>query len=137
MNFVLDCSVTIPWLRDDHSDPYAEAVLESLENYYAYVPILWSYEVANALVTAQRKNLVSPSQTAQFLDQIRDMNIVVQTIHDLKHDHLLVDLGHSYGLTAYDSAYLKLAMVRGLPMATHDEALKKACKRAGVSLYKP
>lgn len=137
MNFVLDCSVTIPWLRDDQPDPYADAVLESLKDRYAYVPVLWSYEVANALVIAQRRNVVSASQAAQFLDQIRDLNILVQTIHDLKHDQTLVALGHTYGLTAYDGAYLKLAMVRGLPLATRDEALKKACLKAGVLLFKP
>ncbi len=137
MNFVLDCSVTVPWLEGEGADPYSKSVLNSLTDCYAYVPVLWGYELANAIVTVQKRNVISPSQVEQFMEQIRGLNILVYAIHDLKHDQMLVEIGHSYGLTAYDSAYLKLAMVRGLPMATHDEALKKACQRAGVSLYKP
>lgn len=137
MNFVLDCSVTIPWLEGESADSYSKSVLESLNDRYAYVPALWGYELANALVTVQKRNVISASQAEQFMEQIRNLNILVQTIHDLKHDQALVNLAHTYNLTAYDSAYLKLAMVRGLPMATHDGALKKACQRAGVPLYRP
>lgn len=137
MNFVLDCSVTAPWLEGERADPYSRSVLESLEHRYALVPVLWSYELANALVTAQKRNIIAASQAEHFMEQVRDLNILVQTVHDMKYDQTLVALGHTYGLTAYDGAYLKLAMVRGLPLATRDEALKKACLKAGVLLFKP
>jgi predicted nucleic acid-binding protein len=38
-------------------------------------------------------------------------------------------------LTAYDGAYLELALRRGLPIATLDDQLKAAAKNVGVSLY--
>jgi predicted nucleic acid-binding protein len=137
MNFVLDCSVTIPWLLKDQADDYTEAVMDSLEDESALVPILWNYEVANTLITAQRKKLVSATEMTQFLEELRSLNILIQAVHDFKYDEMLVNLGTAYKLTAYDSAYLKLAMTEGLPMATQDKALKAACAEAGVALYKP
>jgi predicted nucleic acid-binding protein len=46
-----------------------------------------------------------------------------------------VHLARSHGLSAYDAAYLELAMRRGLPLATLDAKLRSAAVAAGVSLY--
>ena len=37
--------------------------------------------------------------------------------------------------TAHDTAYLELAIRRGLPLATIDGALKRAASAVGVELY--
>jgi predicted nucleic acid-binding protein len=39
-----------------------------------------------------------------------------------------------FRLTAYDAAYLELAMRRTVPLATLDEALLTACTAAAVAL---
>jgi predicted nucleic acid-binding protein len=41
-------------------------------------------------------------------------------------------LAARHGLSAYDAAYLELALRRTLPVATLDEALQKAMADAGV-----
>jgi len=46
----------------------------------------------------------------------------------------VLDLALEHGLTAYDAAYLDLAMRRGLPLATADARLRAACRTAGVTL---
>jgi predicted nucleic acid-binding protein len=38
-----------------------------------------------------------------------------------------------HDLTAYDAAYLELAMRRGCTLVTSDKALSRAAKRAGVT----
>ncbi len=43
-------------------------------------------------------------------------------------------LSREYGLTAYDAAYLDLAVESGLPLATLDPDLVRACKKADVGL---
>jgi predicted nucleic acid-binding protein len=43
-------------------------------------------------------------------------------------------LSRKYGLTAYDAAYLDLALERGLPLATLDEDLMRASRTAGIEL---
>jgi len=37
-------------------------------------------------------------------------------------------------LTAYDAAYMELAVRRALPVATLDNERRTACERAGVTL---
>jgi len=46
-------------------------------------------------------------------------------------------VSREYRLTAYDAAYLYLALERELELATLDEALIRACKNAGVALVQP
>jgi predicted nucleic acid-binding protein len=43
-------------------------------------------------------------------------------------------LSREHGLTAYDAAYLDLALDSGLPLATLDEDLARACQKARVRL---
>jgi predicted nucleic acid-binding protein len=47
----------------------------------------------------------------------------------------VLDLGRDHGLTAYDAAYLELAIRTGLPLATLDQTLGKAARDTGVRLY--
>jgi predicted nucleic acid-binding protein len=137
VNFVLDCSVTMCWLLEDQADRYTDSVLDSLKDGSAYVPILWNYELANVLVLTEKRKVVSRLQSLRFLGLLRNLNILIHTLQDLKYEETLVHLGRAYSLTAYDTAYLKLAMTRGLPLATKDQALRQACQKAGVDLYKP
>ena len=43
-------------------------------------------------------------------------------------------LSREHSLTAYDAAYLDLALDSGLPLATLDEDLVRACKKVRVRL---
>lgn len=42
-------------------------------------------------------------------------------------------LGSEHGLTAYDAAYLDLALRKNLRLASLDDALIKAARKAGVA----
>jgi predicted nucleic acid-binding protein len=44
----------------------------------------------------------------------------------------LDEVAASHGLSAYDAAYLELALRRGIALATQDEALIAARVKAGV-----
>jgi predicted nucleic acid-binding protein len=46
----------------------------------------------------------------------------------------ILALARAEGLTTYDAAYLELAIRRGLPLQTKDEALIAAAERTGVSV---
>ena len=49
----------------------------------------------------------------------------------------IVQLARNYQLSAYDAAYLELAIRRGLPLACLDDKLKTAAAAAGVVLFSP
>jgi len=48
--------------------------------------------------------------------------------------HEILALARAEGLTTYDATYLELAIRRGLPLLTRDEAVIAAAKRSGVAV---
>ncbi|MFN2378043.1 MAG: type II toxin-antitoxin system VapC family toxin [Candidatus Binatia bacterium] len=138
MTFVLDNSVTMRWyFGDDAPSPmaYATHVLETLTTADAVVPVVWSLEVANVLARAEAKKLATEAKSEAFVALLRRLAINVDgegVNHALENT---LQLARRYGLSSYDASYLELAMREGLPLATLDEGLLKAAKRAGVKRY--
>ena len=134
MPFVLDASVTLAWALDDEASPYAVSVLESLRHDQGLVPSLWQLEVANGLLVAGRRGRISPSQSAEAIDIFLSLPIAVVGVSPELAMRSVLELARTQGLTAYDVAYLDLAMRQGLHLATEDGALRAAAARVGVSL---
>lgn len=134
MQFVLDCSVTISWCLVDENDDYANAILAMMPESEAFVPEIWSLEVANTLLVAERRDRISRSQSAQAIALLQSLLIQVdEATHTNALSSTLV-LGRQEGLAAYDAAYLELALRLGLPLATLDTRLAEAATRCGVEL---
>ena len=133
--FVLDGSVTMVWGFEDEADDYAEAILDRMPELQAYVPALWHLEVANALVVGERRGRTTPADTARFLAILGAFPITVddETVARAWADTL--HLARAHNLSAYDAAYLELALRRGLPLATLDDRLKAAAATVGVPLF--
>ena len=134
--FVLDGSVTMAWYFADESNAYADAVLTFLESGRALVPSLWSLEVANTVLVGERRKRSTEAQAAAWLGILETLSIEVD---DETTSHAwsgILALARSQNLSAYDAAYLELAMRRGLPLATLDAKLKAAAAVAvGVALH--
>lgn len=136
MSFVLDASVALSWLLVDSKPTdraYAAQVLESLKRpeIQAQVPVTWGLEVANVLARAEAMNRISEA----FLEMLSQAPIVNDTA---TFSHSLTDtlqLARRYRLSAYDASYLELALRAGLSLATLDEGLGKAARKAGVKRF--
>ncbi len=134
--FVLDASVALAWLIDRSVAPYATHVKQLLlQGSRAVVPALWQIEVANGLVTTERRAMMTVSETAEIL---RNFEVVLGGSIDIIGGPVsipnIVSAARQSRLTAYDAAYLDLARERQLPLATLDRGLANAAKRAGVAL---
>ncbi len=133
-DFVLDASLALQWFLEDETDrKYSLAVLASLSEKRAFVPILWFYEVGNGLLMAHRRKRISQDLIAGFLTRLKALpiDIAQQTPADILE---LPALAQSHGLTNYDAAYLAIAARLHLPLATTDSDLRKAASSAGVHL---
>ena len=119
--FVLDNTVTMAWCFSDESTEFTKTLLNRLSNLTdrAVVPALWLYEVANVVELAVRKLADLPVEV-ENPDQ-RQVFVSVRT------------LASQYQLTAYDAAYLELAIRHKLPLASLDKALSRAALAAGVN----
>ena len=132
MSLVVDASVTLAWLFEDESNAYTEKALSRLETENAMVPGIWLYEVANVLVLAERRGRITEAVSRQFRELLSRLPIQVDHLGQTELWSSATHLAREHGLTAYDAAYLELAMREGLPLATQDKALKEAARAAGV-----
>lgn len=133
--FVLDASVAVSWFFEDEADSYTAAVLESLAQAAATVPSLWSLEVANVLRVVERRCQCREADAVRFTELLAHLPIVTDDATATRALHETYQLAREHSLTAYDAAYLELAMRLGLPLATMDRQLADAAGRAGVARY--
>jgi predicted nucleic acid-binding protein len=109
------------------------AVLSSMSRKRAIVPLLWFYEVGNGLIMAQRRKRIRANQVREFLIRLRTLPI--DGSEQVPTEILkLPELAQAHQLTNYDAAYLGLAVVSNLPLATNDGALRRAATATGVKL---
>lgn len=130
--FVVDASVAIAWLFEDEVTPETEAVLDRLSDQEAHAPGLWELEIANVVLSAERRGRISEIATAQIMERLRDLPIRINP--DNPRLHHLLEVARRYGLTSYDAAYLTLALQLNLPLATLDRDLAAAAGLADVAL---
>jgi predicted nucleic acid-binding protein len=135
--FVLDCSVTMAWYFKDESSAYANTVRRALSGLGAIVPALWPLEVANTLVVAERRKRSTEAEAAKWLRFVQLLPIRVDEETSARVWSDILPLARSHGISAYDAAYLELALRRGLPLASLDDRLKTAAAAAGVAIFKP
>jgi predicted nucleic acid-binding protein len=130
--FVLDCSATLPWVFASEATKATDALLDQLaDGGCAWVPALWHLEVANVMLGAQRRGQIDKAGVEKFLSTLRTLDIRAddETISIAWTRTLAI--GETFSLTAYDAAYLELALRKGLPLASLDSQLKRACSKAG------
>ena len=135
--FVLDNSISITWCFEDEADSYADAVLDRLPDARAVVPALWPLEVANALLMGERRKRTTEAKVTRWIDFLAALPIAVDRATNAHAWGNTMSLARAHGLTAYDAAYLELAIRRGLPIATLDAKLKAAAETVGIGLYSP
>jgi predicted nucleic acid-binding protein len=132
IEFVLDCSATLPWVFESEATKATDAVLDQLaDGGRAWVPALWHLEVTNVMLGAQRRGQIDKAGVEKFLSTLRTLDIQVDDETISVAWTRTMALGETFGLTAYDAAYLELALRKGLPLASLDSQLRKACSKAG------
>ena len=140
MNFVLDASVTMCWLLLDGKPAnraYALKVLDAMKQAQtsALVPVTWGLEVSNVIASAEVKGLVREVQSEAFLEMLQVVDIGADSATFSRALADTLQIARRYRLSAYDASYLELAIREGLPLATLDEGLLKACNKAGVQRF--
>jgi len=133
--FVLDASVALSWFLHDESDVYADGVLAALERSEAAAPCLWLLKVSNALTVLERRGRVKEAETARILAMVRGLPIEMDDTPVAEVVDRVTSLARRYKISAYDAAYLELAIRLGTPLATLDKKLRAAGKRAGVAAF--
>ena|ERR1700761_7113963 len=134
-DLVVDASNVLAWGLPDESSSYAVTVLAAVEHGIMHVPDLWAYEVANGLVIAARRQRITQADINTFTVAISRLRLRVwhPDILDVLRDGTASATRR--GLTAYDGAYVDLALLMGVPLATLDGHMREAAADAGAAIF--
>ena len=133
--FVLDASVVLTWCFPDENAAMAQHVAGMFkQGHTAVAPSFWPHEVLNALLVGEKRKRISKELARSFLDDLATLPIVLEQFPAGIVFGRIESLSREHGLTAYDAAYLDLAQASGLPLATLDQDLVRASKKARVRL---
>jgi len=131
--FVVDASMALTWCIEDEADDASDQVLHRVLIEGGIAPAQWPLEMANAIRFAARRGRVDEPAVGRARAIIEGLPIEVLPI-ETSTALGLIDLAQSLDLSMYDAAYLDLARVRGLGLATLDARLAAACRQAGVAV---
>ncbi len=88
------------------------------------------------LAKLESRGVVIEADSQRYIALLGRLNV---TVDQATAAHALGDtlnLARRYKLSAYDAAYLELALRTGLPLATLDADLAKAATTAGGSIFR-
>lgn len=131
--FVVDTSVIVAWCLDDESSDVADAVVGRLMLEGGIAPAHWPLEVANALRSAERRGRVDEPALRRLRPRLSLLPVEVVPV-ELSTALGVIETARRHDLSVYDAAYLDLADIRGVGLATIDGRLGDACRSAGVPL---
>jgi predicted nucleic acid-binding protein len=133
---VIDASVALAWCFGDERTEATAKLLERVQTDAVAVPVLWHLEVANVLALAEHRRRITPAESTELITLLETIEIVVDGETPARAFTRVLDLAREERLTAYDAAYLELAMRLGLPLASKDGDLCDAAERLGVSVLR-
>jgi predicted nucleic acid-binding protein len=133
--FVVDASVGFAWVYEDQATPETDLLLSELAaGAVAVAPAMWFLEVGNVLLTAQRRQRLTPARRRTALETLGAVQFIVDDEATRYAFGKTSELAEKYGLTVYDAHYLEVALRRKLPLGSRDDALRQAAKRFGVKV---
>ena len=124
---VIDASVIIASLLPD--EPHYDAALRILGEFLSAklelvsVPLI-QFEITNALWQAVRRGRVRLEEAQAALRTFEAFNLPERAVSSQG----ILTAAHKYTRSAYDAAYLSLAMIEQVPLVTADKRLYNAVK---------
>lgn len=138
MKLVIDASMALAWIFERANKKEAlsaDRALSALAEAEATTPSLWHTEIANALVVAERRRVVTEAQVIDYLNRLSQLPITTDDVPTEHRRDAVISLAREYSLTAYDATYMDLALRVNAELATFDTKLANAMRKAGGVVF--
>jgi predicted nucleic acid-binding protein len=136
VSFVLDASIALTWCFPDEEAQKAQEISERIATgETVIVPPFWRHEILNALLVGEKRKRLTPELTRAFIEDLD--RLPIDADHRIPAVNVFQEtqsLCRKHGLTAYDAAYLEMALREGYALATADEDLRRAAVAEDVQL---
>ena len=100
----------------------------------AYVPAHWWVELSNGILMAERRKRITLAVATEILSLVQALDVSTDDETAARTTSDVVALARQKNLTAYDAAYLELAIRHGAALASNDKELLKAAVECGVEV---
>ncbi|MCK5579966.1 MAG: type II toxin-antitoxin system VapC family toxin [Candidatus Omnitrophica bacterium] len=122
------------WCLNEETVETSSKILKSIIKNEIVVPCLWVYEVTNTLTTSVRRNKLSVAETHHLINDIQLLPIEFDkpTIEDM---FSIFNIANEHKLSAYDAAYIELALRTNTPIASFDKDVIKVAKKLGIKIF--
>jgi predicted nucleic acid-binding protein len=134
MAFIVDASVAAGWLLPDEKTEIADALSMRMQSEDALAPDLFWHEARSLLVTALRRNRIPEAAVYISLERLATIPLRNAGASD---GVTVARLAIKHSLSAYDAAYLDLALREHLPLATLDKKLAAAAIAENIPVLGP
>jgi predicted nucleic acid-binding protein len=134
--FVLDASIVLTWCFPDEASQKVEHISERIAaGDRVLVPSFWRHEILNALLVGEKRKRLTPELTQAFLDELEGLPVDIDAPDGSGTVFVTTQaLCRKHGLTAYDAAYLEIAIKGRHALATADADLQRAARAEGVQV---
>ena len=131
---ILDASATAPLILPDEAPRLMQRVELCLERAEVMVPQHWRLEVLNLGLMAVRRRRLDRESLWEGIEALSSFRVIVDEETDRRAWEHTRHLAAKHRLTAYDAAYLELAIRNGMELATFDGELKSAAQAEGITV---
>ena len=133
---VVDASVCLKWVFEEEDSEKARFLLKQQEKneLLLFAPELWEHEIVNGFASAVLRKKVPFLTAKKLLKLILEANLEIISMTDLLAKCL--ENAKKYQISAYDSAYVTLALENGIVLVSADDRLvtKVGDKKLVISL---
>ena len=129
---VLDASLIIARILREPHNGLDQDLFTFLDANPIIVPSHWPVEIANALRTNLRRGRIGQSDMEAIVGFLSNFELTVSAPVQLDEIEALTAFAVTQQLTAYDAAYIRIAIEHVARLATVDQAMRAAARRLGI-----
>lgn len=131
---VIDASAAAAWVLPDESSEAAEALYAQacLGDGAFHAPQLWTWEMGNLLVMAQRRERIAAPAVDLAMEVLAALQLQLDPAPDLHRQRQASRLAQAHGLSYYDASYLELVLRLNGQLASRDRKLVSAAAACGI-----
>ena len=130
-SIVMDASVIASWFFYDEAHGIHARLLDHIDKLKIHVPSIFEHEFMNILLMAEKRGRLNHETQKNILAIVSHypLSIEPSTVMLIVKINVL-EMARTYHLTAYDAAYLELAISLGkVPLITYDKSLLQTAKK--------
>ena len=131
---VLDASLMVARILREPHDGVDQDLFTLLDNSQIVVPSHWPIEIANALRTNIRRGRIAQSDVQAIVGFLANFQLTVSAPIQLDEIEALTVFALTQRLTAYDAAYVRMAVEHGARLATVDADMRATAQRLNIPL---